>query len=418
MKLFSTYNRINISASILIFLTGCMAFYFVLRFILIHELDQTLKTEKEEIIQYVKEHNQLPEVVKTSDQLIAYRQVKLPVSSTVYSSIKIWSNGNKETEWIRQLSFGITAAGNNYVVSVSKSQVEAEDMLQIILLIAAGMIALISVAGYVINRVVIIRLWKPFYSTINEVENYRLSKQQTLQLPEVAIEEFNLLNQSLNQMIDKIQSDYQVLKDFTGNAAHEMQTPLAVVRTHLEELSQDERVLRFHNRSIRNIEQSVSRLSRMNQSLLLLTKIENNQFPLNEEVQLDKIVQEKTEELCELIASRNILLQIQAVPVKIYFHHYLAEVVIANLMHNAIRYNRKEGKINVCLEPHRLVISNTSELPMLDKDKIFKRFYRHPETKAEGNGLGLSIVYQISEMALFQVTYEYSNNLHNFSIGF
>lgn len=419
MKLFSTYNRISISASILVFLAGCAAFYIVLRFILINQIDRTLATEREEIIQYVKEHNQLPEVVKTTDQTIVYKPVKQPVAITAYTSLHVWNSVEKEKEWIRQLRFGVQAAGKDYAVEVSKSQVEAEDLLQIILLIAASMIALILLAGYVINRVVIQRLWKPFYHTIAQVSGYRLAaRQPSLVLPEVKVEEFNLLNRSLHAMIDKIQSDYRVLKDFTGNAAHEMQTPLTIIRTYVDQLAQDENLLRSKGGPIKQIEQAVSRLSRLNSSLLLLTKIENHQFLLNEEVQLDQVVQEKTAELSELIRLQQLELFVQAVPVKIYFHPFLAETVVANLLYNAIRYNKKGGSIHVQLEPGCFSVSNSSELPALDSDKIFQRFYRHPETKASGNGLGLSIVYQICELASYQLSYQYSNHMHRFLVIF
>ena len=419
MKLFSTYNRISISASILVFLAGCTAFYVVLRFILIHQIDQTLETEREEIIEYVNEHNQLPEIPNTSGQIIVYKPVAQPVRTTLYASRKIWNSTEGEQEWIRRLRFGIIAAGKSYTVEVSKSQVEAEDLLQIILVIAASMIALILLAGYIINRVVIQRLWKPFYHTIGQVGHYRLPDQQSsLALPEVEIEEFNLLNKSLNQMIDKAQGDYKALKDFTGNAAHEMQTPLAVIRTHVDTLAQDEHLLRLQGGPIKQIEQAVSRLSRLNGSLLLLTKIENQQFPLNEEVQLDQVVQEKTSELSELILLQQVVLLVEVVPVKIHFHRFLAETLIANLLYNAIRYNKKGGCINICLRPDCLLFSNSSELPALDKEKVFQRFYRHPQTKASGNGLGLSIVYQICEMASYRITYSYSNQMHRFVVVF
>lgn len=419
MKLFSTYNRISISASILVFLAGCAAFYFVLRFILINQIDQTLATEREEVIMYVKEHDRLPELVKTTGQVIVYKAVKQPFTTTVYTTGQFWNNEERKREWIRQLRFGVQAAGKYYVVEVSKSQVEANDLLKIILLIAASMIALILMAGYIINRVVIQRLWKPFYDTIAQVSGYRLAAHQSsLALPEQKVEEFNLLNRSLNLMIDKIQSDYRVLKDFTGNAAHEMQTPLTIIRTYMDQLAQDENVLRSQDEPIKQIEQAVSRLSRLNSSLLLLTKIENHQFPLNEEVQLDQVVQDKTRELSELIRLHQLELFIQAVPVKIYFHHFLAETVVANLLYNAIRYNKEGGSIYVQLDPGCLSVSNSSKLPSLDSEKIFQRFYRHPETKASGNGLGLSIVYQICELASYQISYQYSNHLHRFSVIF
>jgi len=285
-------------------------------------------------------------------------------------------------------------------------------------MIAAGMIALILLAGYLINRLIIQSIWKPFYSTINTVKQYKLTGQESLQLPEAQVSEFNLLNESLNNMTERVQKDYRVLKEFSSNAAHEMQTPLAIIRNHTEALMQDEKLLQEHNKSITTIEQSVQRLTLLNQALLLLTKIENRQFILNEEVRFDKLVSQKITELSELISAEKLRSTIELAPVTIHFHQYLAEVVIGNLLNNAIRYNKENGIIQIHLDNKSFTISNSSDLPALDKEKLYKRFYRHPETKAEGNGLGLSIVKQVCELAGYRLEYEYIDDRHIFSIRF
>src|SRR6185295_18877622 len=134
-------------------------------------------------------------------------------------------------------------------------------------------------------------------------------------LPATGTEEFDLLNGSLNKMSGRAQEDYQVLKEFSANAAHEMQTPLAVIRTHIDTLMQDELLVDQHNKAIITIDQSADKLTRLNQALLLLTRIENRQFNLNEEVQFDKLVEEKTNELAELIAAEGLHTSIHIMPV-------------------------------------------------------------------------------------------------------
>jgi signal transduction histidine kinase len=285
-----------------------------------------------------------------------------------------------------------------------------------VIMVGAGMIALILLAGYAVNRVVIKRLWKPFYKTVNEVEQYQLTKQQALQFSVSGVSEFDLLNQQLSRMTERAQRDYQVVKEFSANAAHEMQTPLAVIRTHTEAMMQDEQVLQAHDKSIQTIDQSVNRLTRLNQDLLLLARIENGQFPKQEKIDLDRIIQQKTGELAELLASKKITLQSQLTPVHIYCNPHLAEVIVNNLLSNAIRYNKEGGIIKIALTPQQLIISNTSLLPALEKDKISRRFYRHPDTKADGNGLGLSIVKQVCAVTGYTLQYDYQQGLHIFSI--
>ena len=416
MKLFTQYNRINIIASVFVFVVGCVAFYFVLRVVLLKQLDDALHTEQTEIISYVQMHNKLPEVVNAYNQQITFALIRDPLPEAVYYSEKAVDPENKEIEWARKLGFGITVAGKNYRVIVSKSQVETEDLLQLVIMVGAGMIALILLAGYAINRMVIKRLWKPFYKTVQEVEQYQLARQQALQLPVSGTSEFDLLNQQLISMTERAQQDYQVVKEFSANAAHEMQTPLAVIRTHTEAMMQDEQILQQHNKSIQTIEQSVNRLTRLNQDLLLLARIENGQFSLQEKIDLNKIIQQKTEELAELLSSKKITLQEQLTSVHIDCNQHLAEVIVNNLLNNAIRNNKEGGIIKIELTPEQLIISNTSLLPALEKDKISRRFYRHPETKADGNGLGLSIVSQVCTVTGYTLQYDYQQGLHVFSI--
>jgi signal transduction histidine kinase len=401
-----------------VFVAGCVAFYFVLRYVLLQQLDESLRTEQTEILFFVKEHNQLPEVVVDAyNQKITYTQIKGPLPPVTYFSQKYWDKKENEPEWERKLVFGITAAGKNYLVTVTKSQMETEDLLQMVIIIGAGMLALIMLAGYVINSIVIKRLWKPFYKTIQEVEQYQLTKQQPIQLSASGINEFDLLNQRLTSMTEKAQRDYTVVKEFSANAAHEMQTPLAVIQSNTEALMQDEQILQKHNTSIQTIEQSVARLTRLNQALLLLARIENRQFLLNETIQFDAIVKQRTEELMELTASEKITVQLKLTPVAVAFNRHLADIIVSNLLNNAIRYNKEGGTIIVELTPERFTISNTSVLPALETGKISRRFYRHPNTKPDGNGLGLSIVNQICEMAGYVLQYSYHSGLHVFSIA-
>lgn len=414
MKLFSRYNRINIAASILVFVVGSVAFYFILRVVLLRQLDDALHTEQTEIISYVQMHNKLPEVVDAYNQQIRFETVnELPKGTVYYSEAKELKG---ENELIRKLVFGITVGGKKYRVAITKSQVETEDLLQMVIIVGAGMIALILLAGYAINLVVIKRLWKPFYKTVEEVEQYQLAKQQALQLPVSGVSEFDLLNKQLISMTDRAQQDYQVVKEFSANAAHEMQTPLAVIRTHTEALMQDEYVLQHHNKSIQTIGQSVNRLTRLNHDLLLLARIENGQFPLQEKIDLDKIILQKTDELAELLASKKITLETRLTPVHISCNPHLAEVIVNNLLNNAIKYNKEGGIIKIELSPRQLIISNTSLLPVLEKERVSQRFYRHPDTKADGNGLGLSIVKQVCAVTGFTLQYDYQQGLHIFSI--
>jgi signal transduction histidine kinase len=418
MKLFAKYNRINIVTSILIFLSGCIAFYFVLDYVLVEQLDEALETEQAEVVKFVEKHNSLPEIINTNDQQVYFATISTPLLHRVYTSQKMLNQLENETEWMRKLVFGITVNAKNYEVTILKSQEQNEGLLKLVVMIAAGMIAMTLLTGYITNRVVLKRLWQPFYHSIKQISSYDLQKQQLLELPVTNVDEFTLLNKSLNEMASKVEADYHTLKEFTGNAAHEMQTPLAVIAANTESLMQDETVLKNHHTAIITIENAAKRLSRLNQSLLLLAKIENRRFELNEEVEWMSLINQRLHTLDDMIAAQQLQVSVNAVPYSTIFHQHLADMLVTNLLGNAIRYNVKGGSIVINLDERSLTVSNTSLLPALNGSKIFNRFYRHPETITEGSGLGLSIVRQICNEAGYALNYEYSNNLHIFSILF
>ena len=218
-------------------------------------------------------------------------------------------------------------------------------------------------------------------------------------------------------MTERIQQDYSSLKDFTGQAAHEMQTPLAIIRTKLDTLMQNEALLEKNAQHITDIEKAVHRLSRLHQSLLLLTKVENKQFALTETVRLDRIIEEKWTEYAEMAEEMHLTVKLNLQPVTILFHHHLAEIVVSNLFNNAIRYNKAGGNIEIVLNNQQLTISNTSTNSQLDNTKLFKRFYRN-QSSEEGNGLGLSIVKQICDTAGYTLSYQYMKDWHTFIISF
>ena len=414
MKLSEKYNRLNVAATISIFIIGSCFFYFLLNYILIRELDEGLKSEKQEIESYVVLHGALPEVVHTKNQYTFFKAAHAPLE-TVYLTGK--HNYDGEEEDFREIHFTVAVQDRTYLVNVATPLEGTESMLQAIIAITVAMIAMILLAGYIINRVVIRKLWLPFYETIEKVKGYKIADIYVPVTEGGQIDEFSLLNQSINEMIAKVQQEYNALKGFTGQAAHEMQTPLAVIRSKLDMLVQDEDVARKNGQTITDIERSVQRLSRLHQSLLLLTKVENKQFSLNERVYIDQVVAGKCSEYDEMTEDRNITVSQQLSPTEIIFHHHLADILINNLVNNAIKYNRAGGTIDIVLIGKILTITNTSRSGQLDPFKIFKPFYRS-ETDGEGSGLGLSIVRQVCDTAGYFVGYDYVDGKHIFSVKF
>jgi two-component system sensor histidine kinase QseC len=418
MRLFARYNRTNIITTIAIFITGSIALFFVLRYVLIKQLDEDLISEQQEIVQYVKKYNRLPPIVSTKEQLTTIT----PDGGTGYYeqfySLTKWNPIQEEEERFREIKFIITLNHSNYAVTVSDSEDETYDLLNLIIMASIAMIALIMISGFLINRYTLNKLWRPFYRTIEKINHYHLNTQQPLSLEHTAIDEFDLLNENIADMVERIQNEYIRLKEFTGNAAHEMQTPLAVIRTKLDLLAQHDNLASRNVQPIQDIELAVHKLTRLFNSLLLLTKIENRQFELNEVVAFEQIIENKLSELAPLIEAKKIIVNKQLSRVHLMLHQQLADILIGNLLNNATRYTKEGGDISITLNHKELIVANASLLPALDEKRIFQRFYRHADTVQEGNGLGLSIVKQICDIAGYRLFYKYSAGQHIIEVLF
>lgn len=417
MKLFTKYNRVNITATIFTFVLGSIAFYFVLDYVLTRQLKETLRSEQFEIIHFVEEHHALPEIQNTRHQWITVERSTEILPRPKFKNSSFYNEKEKENESIKQLLFSINVAGQNYLITVNKSEAETEDLLKLIILVTIGMIALILLFNYLINRNLINRLWQPFYTTIDEIKEYHVSNRQPLQLSKLPIDELDLLNDSLNKMTQSIYKDYAALKSFTENASHEMQTPLAVIRSRIDLLLQQSELKEQSLQQILSIEDAAQRLSKLHQSLLLLTKIENKQFLLNESVDIKKIILEKIEEREDLIETKQLKIETNCTDLTLHFHQHLAEIIFNNLLNNSIKYTPANGLIYIELTESFVCFSNDAMNGPLEEGRVFQRFYK-PSDSGEGTGLGLAIIKEICHLAGFDIVYSFTGHQHIFKIQF
>jgi len=418
MKLFAKYNRINIAATILVLFAGGCCYYFILRFVLIHQLDKDLKIEEQEIKDHVKENNSLPNAANYKDQKIAYEPSTRVLDKRAIKSISIYDSAEDETTPGRQLVFSINSAGKNYLVTITKSQQETEDLVQLIVLLTLAIVALLLLVLLIINRFVLNKLWLPFNDTLGKLKQFNLSNKKAIQLEPSNINEFKELNIAVMEMSKAVLKDYEALKSFTENASHEIQTPLAVINSKLELLMQSENFSEQQVQYIQHIQAETSRLSKLNQSLLLLTKIDNQQFKHTEQVDIGKIATKQLNNYEELVAAKGITLTKDiAGNCIVSMNEIMAEVLVANLITNAIKHNTSNGTISVTVNDKKLTVSNTGPALEGDPATMFERF-KKDKVNSDSLGLGLSIVKKITEQYNFTIRYSYMDKIHTVSIDF
>ena len=416
MKLFTRYSRINLLANIAIFLVASLAFYFSIRYVLVKVIDGDLQIEEDEITAYVKKHNRLPESFSVSDQIITFSPA-LQKTERQFETVRMQAKEGNGNAGYRRLQFGIVAAGQPYRVFVAKSLAGTNNLLHSILLVSISTILLILLVSAIINRVLLKKLWQPFYHSLSAVRRFRPSKDRPLSLPSSSIDEFNLMNQTLEEMAKTARLEYVSLKTFSENAAHEIQTPIAIIRTKLDLLIQDEGLTESQSKTLQSAYNAVEKLTRLNSSLLLLAKIENNQFEERTPLDLKKKLQEKTEDFHELWQAKELTVQSDLQPTIVSMNRELAEILLNNLLSNATNHNYAGGRLSIALSNDALTVSNTSTEPVLDSNRLFQRFYKTATTTA-ANGLGLSIIQQIADASGFSIQYCFQDQLHQFTIYF
>lgn len=417
MKLFTKYSRVNIVASILALLLGSIGYYFVIRSVLLHQLDDTLKIEEAEILNFVKTRDRLPEPANYRDQKIEFLPAQEPVPRKFINTTRQDQHHHKD-RFYRELLFPVTAGGQLYTASVSMSEEEAEDLLKWIMLVTAAMILLLLGTLFLANRLLLRRIWQPFYNTLESIRQFNLSSRMPLPARDSGIEEFRSLDSAVAQMTGKILNDYEMLKNFTDNASHEMQTPLAIINSKLDLLIQDQDLGEQHLRQLQAMYDAVGRLSKLNQSLLLLTKIENNQFVHTDPVALPALIDKKLGQFEDLIKTRHLTVRTDdLLPPDGSFrmNAYLADILLNNLLINAIRHNQDKGQLEIRWQKDALLISNTGPELSFDPATIFDRFTK--SSHSEGTGLGLAIVKQICDNYGLPLSYTCNNNWHTFRVG-
>ena len=429
MKLLAKYNRVNLITTIVVMLITGIIYYQAISWILTSQNDKDLGVEEQEVFDYVKLNNHLPQTFESDDQQITFSEapigsVKREFINTVYfkkldSDDKPKRHRHKhedEYEAGRGLISSVVVGDKYYKILIVESKVETEDLIRLIFTITCGVILLLLITLVVTNRLILNRLWQPFYNIMKELKLFNIADTQDIPSVETTTDEFKELNNAVVDMAAKAKYDYNALKTFTENASHELLTPIAVINSKLDTLIQTENFSQQQSKLLNDLYGAVSRLNRLNQSLLLLVKIENRLLQEQQQINLKDLAEEMIGQFEEIFQDKEILLTYKLDNKEINASRYLIEILLSNLISNAIRHNYKSGSINIILTDYSLIVQNTGENMALQPEKIFTRF--HKSSKSEGSGLGLTICQQICENFNYTLNYSFQNNHHTFTIAF
>ncbi|MBD1393038.1 sensor histidine kinase [Mucilaginibacter glaciei] len=416
MKLASHYNKVTIIVTLSVLMIGAIIYYFAINHIAKTLLDDHLSEEVAEVIGYVNFNKQLPKQVDFDEDQTRFFKLKnkhLPTRfyDTTYSNPKL--RGERAG---RAVEGTLTFNNELYKFNIIISKESTEYLVQIIATITLFLVLGLFMVLFLTNRYLLGDLWKPFYKILGQLKAFNISEPVDFDPVKSKVDEFKELDDAVQLMAKRVKGDYQNLKHFTENASHEMLTPLSVITSKLDTFIQDDTLRQEQFEQIQDIYSAAGKLSRLNQSLLLLVKIENDLITGADELDLQELLIEKQRQFQELLTSREITLQTALVSRELTVSKYLIDILLNNLFSNAIRHNVNKGDITIELKNTRLVFLNSGNGNALDPQTIFNRFQKG--NNSDGAGLGLTIVKNICSVYGWALSYDYADSLHRFTIVF
>jgi len=409
MKFLTKINRnyLLLFSAILIVLS--FSGYFILKTIILKNTKENLISQEALIEKQIAETNRIPEL----KPLIEVVQVSgQPVGHLEFKDVRIFNRNENEPEDFTEYSNIIKVNDSYYLIKIREASIESEDLAISIAVTIFILLLGAFIISYIITRRLNKTIWSIFESNLKEIENFDLREHKELQLRSSNIEEFDRLNIVINNLMAKLKKDFLSLKEFTENASHEIQSPLAIASLNLEEILQ----LKLDEESFRKVVtaiNAVKRLSALNQNLLLLTKIENNQFAASDFISFNELIKIKIQEFDLLFKEKDLRISfISKSDFRVKMNMHLAGILLNNLMSNAVNHNINNGSITVTAEQNEIKFCNTGDANELNDETIFNRFVKG---NSKSHGLGLAIVKQICESHDLEISY-HKNEQHCFVI--
>jgi signal transduction histidine kinase len=398
---------------------GGFIFYNGLKIIYYNQIDEGLATEKSIIEEEIQQDDNIPNY---SDRFGHEIEV-LTFNKKIKPYFRITDTTIVDSTSDSKIDFRLLRAKGNtakkgYSIIILHPLSETHLLINSVIKTLLIMILFVFVSLIIFNVLISRKIWKPFYNTINQLKRYDIKSRKTMNLATTDINEFTTLNKVLTNMATEIQNDYLNLKEFTENASHEIQTPLAIINSKIEMLIQSENLSVEQAESLHIINNSVARLSKLNSGLLLISKIDNNQYYETGEIEINELIKKTLIFYEDFIKHKKIEVSVHFdCTLIITINPSLAEILMNNLINNAIKHNIFDGYLKIRVTQDTLIIENSGQKlkDNINPSELFNRFKK--DSNLENSiGLGLAIVKKICDTYYFVVTYEQNEGNHKIMI--
>ncbi|MBT7896215.1 MAG: HAMP domain-containing histidine kinase [Flavobacteriales bacterium] len=409
MKLTTKTSLSFISLSTIFFLIGSVFMYFAVRSILAEDLSSRLYQMQGNFIDNINSKN---DINSASNQHVFINE-SFVINTTQFSDTVLIENDKYVL--YRKICFYHNFQNKIYKVEILQSQAQTDLLVWRIVILNVALAMVFFLIIFFLNQISVRRGLKVFYSTVRKLENFNISKPELMYFENAEIDELKKLTEVLKTMSIKISGDFNDQKEYTENVSHEIQTPLAIISSKADELLQSENLKKEEMEQLEIIMNTTSRLAKINQALILLTKIDNSFYTDQSVISIDKIIHEKLDFFSDLISEKKIILTTNICnTLDFKMNRYLADTLFLNIIKNAIMHNNQNGSIDIVLEGNLLQIINTGQ-KLLNKENIFKRFVR--SNNKDSLGIGLSIVKKICNFYYIDIDYSFDEK-HRFNLNF
>ena len=408
-----------------IFLLPLMALWAVLFYITMvdeinDEADDTLEDYSEMIIIRMLAGRELPPLNSGSNNsysIVPVDEFYVDTHPRInYYDAEVYIPEKEETEPARILTTIFQDAGGNYYeLKVATPTFEKEDLLRAIFFWVVILYLLLLTTTLILTMWVFHRSMRPLYELLQWLDHYRPGQKNSRVPNNTRIKEFSKLNTAAQEAVDRVENVVEQQKQFIGNASHELQTPLAVLGSRIEWMLDKTEPNEMQAEELLKMQRSLNHIVRLNKTLLLLTKIENGQFPESRPIALGSFIEEQAELYNEIYADRGLSCETDIQEdFTVEMNESLASTLTNNLLKNAFVHSEPGSKIAIIVRPRKLSVSNDGAQP-LDADRIFDRFFQG-EKKEGSTGLGLALVKAVCKYYHLGLEYRFDNGRHCFSV--
>mgnify|MGYP000851335609 CR=1 FL=1 len=419
MKLLTKSTVYFLAYSGILIMLGGVLLYFSTRKMVYDQIDNSLLTELEIIRDQIEQTKSIPDFSARPGHQLEVRLISGKVRPVqVINDTIITDTTGYEHPYRYILYRGNLDENTGFSVVISQTLREKIVLLEYIGVYIFFLFLSLFFISIFLNYLFSRRLWRPFYITVDQAEKFDIQSDRLPVLPQTNISEFERLNAVIGQMTKKMRDDYLNLKEYHENAAHEIQTPLAVIRSKLEILAQRKELRKESLNLILSINEAATRLYKINQGLLMISKIDNMYFQDETDISLAETIEKILLGYREIMNLRKIKVDFLAGDnAMVRMNGMLADTLVSNLISNAVRYNFDGGFIRCQVHKDKLIISNSGPPLKTDTAILFRRFQKAGDNP-QSVGLGLSIVKKIVEAYSMKIVYTCVGKVHEITLLF